>query len=364
MRIVHLTSVHPRLDTRIFHKMCRSLARAGHRATLVVADGQGSEHRDGVDILDVGTPRGRLRRMLESTRRVLRIARQINADIYHLHDPELLPIAATLRRDGARVIFDAHEDVGKQMISKPYLTPMLRHLLAWGYVCYENMRVPGLDAVVTATPSIRDRYANLPPRLVDINNFPMLGELTSPTPWDKRGPAVCYVGGICKIRGILELVSAMSLVQMPTLLHLAGRFSDSEQQAKGLPGYSQVRAWGQVDRTGVRDVLGRAMAGIVTLHPTANYLDALPVKMFEYMSAGIPVIASDFPLWREIIEGNHCGICVDPMDPKSIARAIDTLVGNPTMAQEMGANGRRAVMERYNWGIEERKLLALYESLS
>ena len=132
---------------------------------------------------------------------------------------------------------------------------------------------------------------------------------------------------------------------------------------QALPGWQRVNALGFLDRAGVRDVLGRSMAGLVTLHPVINYIDALPVKMFEYMSAGIPVIASDFPLWREIIAGNDCGLLVDPLNPAAIAEAIDTLVSNPTMAQRMGENGRRAVEERYNWGIEEQKLMAFYERI-
>jgi len=100
------------------------------------------------------------------------------------------------------------------------------------------------------------------------------------------------------------------------------------------------------------------------LHPTASYMEALPVKMFEYMSAGLPVIASDFPLWRQIINEAECGICVDPRDPSAIAQAIDRLVANSDEARRMGENGKRAVLSRYNWGVEEKKLLRLYESLS
>jgi glycosyltransferase involved in cell wall biosynthesis len=94
-----------------------------------------------------------------------------------------------------------------------------------------------------------------------------------------------------------------------------------------------------------------------------NHIDAQPNKMFEYMSAGLPLIASDFPLWREIVEGNDCGVCVDPADPAAIAEAIDRLVENPDLARRMGENGQRAVHERYNWAIEEKKLLALYDTV-
>ena len=103
--------------------------------------------------------------------------------------------------------------------------------------------------------------------------------------------------------------------------------------------------------------------GLVTLHPLPNYKDALPVKMFEYMAAGIPVIASNFTLWQEIIEGNECGICVNPLEPRAINKAIQYLIDNPKTAQKMGENGRQAVKQKYNWAIEEKKLFLLYEKL-
>ena len=145
-------------------------------------------------------------------------------------------------------------------------------------------------------------------------------------------------------------------------LLLAGTFSPKPiaEEVRRYPGWRRVDELGFIDRTGLRDVLSRSIAGLVTLHLTPNHLESLPIKMFEYMSAGIPVIASNFPLWIDIIQGNNCGICLDPLDPRKIAEAIDFLAGNPEQAKEMGENGRRAVENRYNWGNEERKLLQLY----
>ena len=120
-----------------------------------------------------------------------------------------------------------------------------------------------------------------------------------------------------------------------------------EREVKARPGWGRVNELGYVNRQGVRETLGRSVAGLVTLHPIVNYLDALPVKMFEYMAAGIPVIASNFPLWRGIIEGNECGLCVDPLDSGAIAEAIDYLVNHPEEACRMGGNGRMAISTRY-----------------
>jgi glycosyltransferase involved in cell wall biosynthesis len=133
---------------------------------------------------------------------------------------------------------------------------------------------------------------------------------------------------------------------------------------KASPGWRRVNAHGFLDRRGVREVMTRSLAGIVTFHPLPNHLDSHPTKMFEYMSSGIPVIASNFPLWRDIIEGNQCGICVDPHDPKAIAAAIDYVVTHPQAAQAMGENGRRAVLEKYNWTVQANRLTDFYGAIS
>jgi glycosyltransferase involved in cell wall biosynthesis len=106
-------------------------------------------------------------------------------------------------------------------------------------------------------------------------------------------------------------------------------------------------------------LLGRVRVGLVVLHPTPAFLESYPVKLFEYMAAGLPVIASDFPLWREIVSKAEAGILVDPRNPAAIAGAIDHLLRHPDDAARMGANGRRAVLQRYNWSQEASKLVDL-----
>ncbi len=371
MRVVHLTSAHPRYDTRIFHKQCRSLAAAGYPVTLVVADGEGDEARDGISIVDVGHLPGRVDRIVKTTRRVFERARRLDADLYHLHDPELMPVGRRLKRLGKRVVYDAHEDLPRQMLAKHYLGKIARQVLSRGVETYQRRVCRHFDAIVAATPYIRDRFSEFHPEVVDVNNFPMLGELDGApdarlTASVGQPAAVCYVGGIAEVRGIREIVRAMEKVRHECRLQIAGDFKTLalEQEVMTYAGWGRVEAHGYLDRAGVRRVMASSIAGLVTLHPIINYLDALPVKMFEYMSAGLPVIASDFPLWREIVEGSDCGLCVDPLDAGEIAEAIDFIVSQPERAREMGRNGQRAVAERYNWQQEERKLLDTYRDLS
>lgn len=366
MKVAHLTSAHPRYDVRIFYKECRSLVRAGYDVHLVVADGNGDEKREGINFHDVGRNDGRFKRMLISTRKVFAKAVTLDADIYHLHDPELLPIGYKLKKLGKMVVFDSHEDVPAQILGKPYLNPVVLNFISKIFKLYESWVCAKFDAIVAATPFICNKFSSINPVSIAVNNFPMLDELSMiETDWAEKKDQVCYIGSIGKIRGVAEIVDAIQYVDGDTRLALAGNLKRDVfgQSLEISPGWERTSVLGFLDRDGVKQTLAQSKVGLVTLHPTRNYLDSLPVKMFEYMAAGIPVITSNFPLWRDIIEKNQCGKCVDPLDPKQIARAIDDFIKNPSDAEEMGRRGRLAVRERYNWSIEERALVGLYKKL-
>lgn len=364
-KIVHLTSVHPRFDTRIFLKECRGLALRGYEVCLVVADGLGDECVDSVNIVDVGGLPGRLNRIFRTTHKIYRKAIELDADLYHLHDPELMPIGLCLKLNGKKVIFDAHEDTPKQILAKHYLAPIVRSFVSRAIGQFERFACSRFDGVIAATPYIRDKFLGMRIHAVDVNNFPILGELESSVAWGSKKNEVCYIGSIAKVRGIKELVHSMEFTREGVRLNLVGGFAelDVESEVRGYLGWTKVNSLGVQDRSGVKNALSRSVAGVVTLHPIINYLDSLPIKMFEYMAASIPVIASDFPLWREILVSSDCGVCVDPLDPSAIAEAIDKMVGNPRRAFEMGQNGRRLVETKFNWAREEQKLAQFYGSL-
>ncbi len=360
-KICHLTSVHPRYDTRIFFKECKTLSDAGFDVNLIVADGKGDEVVDKINIYDVGKPINRKERMLKTTKKVFEKSLEVNADIYHFHDPELIPIGLKLKKLGKKVIYDVHEDVPRDILSKEYLNKFSRPILSNIFEVYENYAAKKFDYIITATPYIRDRFKKLNPNTIDINNFPLLNEFYSLDLKNNKENAVCYVGGITKIRGIVELIKSLEYVD--TTLHLAGEFESEElkKEVENLNGWKKVEYYGFVNREKIKEILSICKIGIVTLFPIKNYLDALPVKLFEYMSASLPVIASNFPLWKEIVEKNKCGICVDPKKPEEIAKAIGYLITHPDEAKKMGENGRKAVLEKYNWEKESEKLLEVYK---
>lgn len=363
MKVCHLTSVHPVFDTRIFVKECSSLSAAGFQVTLI-APAERDELKNGVHIVAVKKKSARLQRMITTVNEVAKKANDLQADIYHIHDPELLRIGIQLRRHGYKVIYDAHEDVPRQLLAKHYLPSFSRKLIAAGFEKYENRAAAKFDSIITVTPLLEKRFKAINPHTWQVCNFPSLQEFpAAATKWDDRKNEICYIGNITAIRGIREMIR--SLEHCDTTLHLGGLFSPTglRDEVAAYKGWASVMELGFMNRTQVKETLATCKAGLVLLHPAENYVDAYPVKMFEYMAAGIPVIASDFPFWKEIINKHQCGICVDPFNIQAIAEAINYLLHHDNVAQQMGTNGRKAIETTFNWEQEEKKLITIYQQL-
>lgn len=364
-KVAHLTSVHQRYDTRIFYKMCCSLSKNHYEVYLIVADGKKSEKNNQVNIINASNKaKKRIFRMVLSVNDIFKKAVKINADIYHFHDPELLPISLKLKKLGKKVIFDSHEDYPKQFLDKPYLNKLTRLFLSKLFEKYEKIICNRLDAVVAATPFIAKKFVKINKNTLNINNYPIITKPKNIGLWKNKKNEVCLIGGISKIRGIEQILEAISYFD-DLKINWAGRADDKIylDEIKKHKNWKKINELGFLNRKELTKVLARSKIGLATLLPADNHINALPTKMFEYMLAGIPVIASDFPLWKKIIEGENCGICVNPCKPKQIAKAINFLFSNPLLAKKMGENGIKAVLSKYNWVIEEKKLLKLYREL-
>jgi len=364
VEILHVTTVHPRFDMRILRKECMSLSAHFGGTSLFVADGLGNGSEGDVSIVDVGAPPGsRLRRIALQPWRMFQAVRRKRPQVVHLHDPELLPIGLLLAWSGLTVLYDAHEDVPRQILNKHWIPGPIRPLVSRTFEFFENFVARRLAGVVAATPHIAERFRVINSNTVDINNYPLPEEL-APADSLSRKRQVCYVGGISRIRGIRPIIEALPLLPDVRLV-LCGKFAEADfgEELRALPGWGQVDYLGHVDRDQVRKVMGESVAGMVTLFPIPNYLDSLPIKMFEYMSAELPVIASDFPLWKSILEDSEAGRCVDPNSPQAIASAIRELVGAPETVEALGKSGRKAVLTKYNWPTEAAKLIHFYQGV-
>lgn len=353
MDICHITSVHNRYDDRIFIKECRSLHEAGEKVNLIVHDKQKDEQIDGISVYSTGEEyTSRLKRVIFGNRKILKKVQEVPADICHLHDPELLLLAKKLKKMGKKVIFDSHEDVPAQILDKEWIPFPIRRTVSGIYKKYETHVARRIDAVVGATSYIARQFKGRAPKTVVINNYPKLDDIAfHSTPFEQREPVICYAGGISKQRGECIMVEAVK--DLDAVLILAG---EHEKMQK-----NNVIYMGMLDREGINKLYSRAVAGMVMLLPMGNYINSLPIKMFEYMAAGLPVVASDFPLWKAIVEENNCGFCVSVNDRETVRQVLNYFLVNRKEAQRMGENGRLAIEKKYNWDVEKIKLVELYQ---
>lgn len=365
MHICHITTVHPRLDTRIFQKECCSLVDMGHQVTLICNKGK-SEQINGVTIISLAVPySGLLGRIKNVPKEIFKKAIALDADIYHFHDPDFLYQGLQLIKQGKKVVYDAHEDVPRQLLSKPYGNKLTLKILSGLFEPFENFVVKRLSGIVTADKKVFHRFQKINPHTVLLNNYPILCQFDKPTPYSKKEKEVFYVGDIAAIRGVIEMIKAMEYVDDFTLV-LAGIFESKslEQQARNLPQWCKVRYEGYIDSEKRTALLERAQVGLVVLHPVKKYEDALPTKLFEYMAAGVAVVCTNLKLWADIVMDSNCGLLVNPLDPKEIGAAINELILNPEKAEELGLNGYKSALEKYSWSTEEPKLKSFYEDMS
>ena len=360
MKVCHMTSVHESTDDRIFLKECVSLAKAGYD-TYQVAYGESFE-KDGVKTIGLGKrASGRIKRILVSSRKVYQEALKIDADIYHVHDPELLPYARKLKKKNKIVIYDSHEDVPRQVMAKEWIPVACRKMISIIYEKYEKGIARKLDCVITATPHIQQVFERYGAKAYAVRNYPLLQDIHGENDdYIERNNFACYAGGITEIRGITDIVKAIKCSSGQLLL--AGFIEEEYQrELELLPGYKKTKLLGFLNRKQIGEMYNRSKVGVAVLRKTPNHVNALAIKLFEYMAAGIPIVCSNFPLWVEIVGENGCGICVEPENIEDIKKAIDFIFENPEAGKKMGDKGKQIVKEKYNWEKEESKLLKLYE---
>ena len=361
IKVCHLTSVHPRYDSRIFWKECRSLSSHGFKVYLVVADNRGDEINEGIEIYDAGKRGGRLYRIFYTTWKVFRRGKKLDAEIYHFHDPELLFIGIVLKILGKKVIYDIHEDYILQFKNKNYLkSSFLKNILSLLYSGLCRIILRFFDYLIVPTPTIRQRYEKYNKRITDIKNYPDLAQFKEIKNNSFGNNELCYIGGISESRGLLDIINALET--LPVKLHIAGPCNDILffEKMKILPGWKRVQFHGYVDRNGIKKILERSQLGYVVLHPLPNYIDALPIKLFEYMAAGVPVVSSDFPVYKKIVDDANCGICIKPGFFEDIRAVTAELITKPKYLKQLGLNGRETVFKKYFWEKEGEKLSQIY----
>jgi len=365
--VCHLTSAHDNNDSRIYYKECCSLNQAGLYHVYLIAPGD-TCIRDGINIIGVDkSSDSRLLRMFKITKAVYKKALEVDADIYHFHDPELLPYGLKLKKKGKKVIFDSHENYTMQIVEKKYIPKNLRKIVSKLYHAYETHVLKRIDAVIVPCSfegkNIFDHRAK---RSEIIANYPVLSAFYEKYQDNTRkSDYICYTGALSFNRGITYLIKAAYKANVK--LVLAGEFSSQTyaEETMNLPEFSCVEYRGCVGQNEVFEIYSQAFAGASIFLTRGQYgkVDTFGIKIFEFMAMGLPVIISSYPYACDVLKEYNYGICVPLDDIDAIAAAICYLKEHPDVAYKMGQEGRRAVLEKFNWSTEEKKLLALYTEL-
>lgn len=362
-RVAHLSSAHPADDIRIFSKECRCLAGAGYEVYLV-ARSERDYSSDGVRIIGVPTHKTRLGRMIGGVAFVFFKALKLKADLYHFHDPELIPAGLLLRLLGKKVIYDAHEDVAASLRSRYYLPKFSRNLLASIIGPFERLASRFFTKIVTATPAIAEHFDQA--KTVCIANYVAFQNQSQSDTADRKKSNFIFAGHLSEIRGAEQMAQAVNLCKNPaTRLDIIGRISRPSVRQEMIEIDKKNRLnfieWMPKDQLDAK--LRESFAGLVVFLPEPNHIRSQPNKIFEYMAAGIPVVISHFSDWKRIIDTFNCGLCVDPLDPRDIAEKLDWLLANPEEAKAMGERGKKAAFENFNWTVEAQRLCKIYEEI-
>lgn len=363
--ICHITTVHPRFDTRIFFKECISLHNAGFSVILLVNDGKNNEINSGITIKSIQERTGnKYKRIFLAPWKMLFAVLRERVRIVHFHDPELLLLGVLLRLCGKIVIYDAHENVPSTILYKKWIRlTFVRYLLAGAAMMIEKTSSLFFNRIICATKTIAKHFSSNKTEI--LYNYPVLSKIT-PSVLPKNISdklIVIYAGALSNIRGIREVIRAINELSFDCEFWLVGSWVQEsyKQICEAEPGWRNVRYFGQCSLEKTYEYIANANVGMICHYPVKNYLDGIPTKAFEYMACSLPIIVSDFPLMREYF--TDCAVFVNPYSIDEIKAALVQLYSDTAFSQSLGKSGYEKVNRFFSWENEEKKLAALYNSL-
>ncbi len=364
-KVCLVTSLHKVNDERIFEKECTSLAKKYD--VYFVAPNTGKKEVNGVHIVGVELPdiNHRFKRWTRLGK-LIPVLREIDAEVYHFQDPELMSLGLKMKKGEKKVIFDSHEDVPAYLLSASFVPSFLRRLVSKCYAVYERQMLKEYDALVSVTPFIIERFKKINPNSYQITNYPKFFEKHIERKWERK---VIFAGLIGKAWNLDKVISILSSINVELIL--CGHYATDEylNYLKGLPGWEHVDYRGSVPHEKVLEYYGECCGGLaIETYEDANvgYREGSlgNTKRLDYMSVGIPLITSASNVWKNVVDTNQCGVCVnDPTDSKQIADAISRVVDNLEETKQMGDNAQKAVSNEYNWNTQEIELFRLYKNL-
>lgn len=372
MKIVHLTSVHHPFDRRIFYKQAVSLADAGFEVHLIAPSAEALPVIvDGVYIHAVIKARSKLGRVFGTGFLVTRKAFKILADIYHFHDPELIPWCILLKLVGRRVVMDVHEDYPAQVYGMDWIPRPFRKPVSFIVRGLERLGAAAFNGIVTTDDILGKRFEPLKRkgRVVSAQNYPIINpEVRAQRSHISKYAArrILFLGGLVRARCAQEFIAALEMLDgLKFEAYVGGNHNEEDILSvfKRSEAWNKIKYLGRVPASQVDPLMMDSSISINLFSNHPNNYSIRSNRLFEALAAGLPVIVSDFPATKSFVEKHACGIAVDPEDPRAISAAIRRLLSDPGLCIQLGLNGREAVFKDYVWEIQAKKIRDLYEDI-
>ena len=369
-KVCHIISGYYRDDMRVFRRQCLSLHNNNHEVVLLTNDGESEEIFHGISIkVCKKFWRSRLKVILFARWQFLNEALDIDADIYQLHSPELFTIIKGLKNNGKKVIYDAHEDLPRHIEEKDWIPFFLRKLLAKLADLYQRHALRRADAIISPHAHVIQDLSNISTEIKEITNFPLVSsELNfSIEEFKKRENIACYAGTVYPYSNQENTIKAIKSIQNAKY-KVAGHIDqDYLNSLRKEPFEDNISFMGRLDRNNLKNLLYSSVVGLCVYDYKKNLGNKLGSfatnKLFEYMEAGLPVICTDYKIWKEVVEGHNCGICIEPGNYHELLEAINYIFSNKDESFRMGQRGKKAINDKYNWKTEEDKYLSLVKKI-
>ncbi len=367
----YLTSCYSRYDVLIFERQGRSLAKAGFKVTYIVCDLEPNETIDGVNIVSIGyMPDNRLKRMFWTKHLLLQKAIEIDADIYQISEPESISLGVKLKKNGKKVVFNLRENYPAIIIGKPYLPVFSQPVISKLLEIYMKREIIKYDVVFSVTTDLTDVLENKwkVRNSYLLANYPIVNNdfNLSLEEYNKRENTLCYIGTVYKISLQEHLFKALE--NLPNVKYIIAGVIDENYDSviKNLPYWTKVKFINSFKKAELPSIFAQSTISNVLrdFSKTGTPNGSLGViKMFESMEAALPIICSDVTINRLIVEKYNCGICVNPNNANEIETAIRYLAENRELAYKMGQNGRKAVIDEFNWENQSKKYIEVLNKL-
>jgi glycosyltransferase involved in cell wall biosynthesis len=367
IKICHVISGYFRNDPRVFQRQCKSIIKAEYEVSILTNDGGSNEILDDIYIYSCGRFwKNRIKIILFAKHQFFKKAIEIDADIYQLHSPELISLGLELKRRGKIIIYDAHEDLPKHILEKDWIPSFLRKPISLIIDAYMKRALKKYDEIISPHSHVVDYLVNVNKNVTLITNF---AKFDSSLNYDlshylSRENSICYSGTVYLHSNQEFILDAISNIE--NLKYQIVGFIDKnhKKQLSERKGFEKLLFLDRIPWEELNNFYSKSLIGMVIIDYKQNLGNKKGTyavnKMFEYMQAGLPIICSDYDLWKDVVNKYKCGICVEPQNTRQIEDAIRYLIGNKEKAYEMGQNGRKGVREEYNWSTQEREYLKIF----